>query len=277
MEDDKCYTCFCERRLHADGEPCQGNCDRTDHAFEETCAACRHGSGDHMSPAIDLGLPMSGDVCQGGNCPCAVYAPAPPQTADVQEAPDEGDAALLDAYAAWVRDGGPWDVSGRPHEDPFAWFASGWRAAAVRRSSEAAAMSPKVAAELAFENERAETWRAGYDEGRADERAVAGEAQARIAAPDLGYAVCTCDSFLGGNPPDPRCPIHGHPPQTTDVREYEYAVVSDDGDDGESTSDPMTLDEARETQARWQGSGLTTTWIERREVGPWERMENADA
>ena len=67
------------------------------------------------------------------------------------------------------------------------------------------------------------------------------------------------------------------PVQTADVREYEYAVVSDDGDGEMSVSDPMTLDEARETQARWQGSGLTTTWIERREVGPWERMENADA
>jgi len=244
MEDDKCYTCFCERRLHADGEPCQGNCDRTDHAFEETCAACRHGSGDHMSPAIDLGLPMSGDVCQGGNCPCAVYAPAPPQTADVQEAPD-----VWTAFAQYGYAGGGFD-----HHDDCNRAEKRFEYADCTCGFDAATEAVRVEA-----------------------KAVAGEAQARIAAPDLGYAVCTCDSFLGGNPPDPRCPIHGHPPQTTDVREYEYAVVSDDGDDGESTSDPMTLDEARETQARWQGSGLTTTWIERREVGPWERMENADA
>ena len=36
---------------------------------------CGHEWHEHMSPAIDLGLPYDGDVCRRGACPCREYAP----------------------------------------------------------------------------------------------------------------------------------------------------------------------------------------------------------
>lgn len=36
---------------------------------------CGHGTGEHLSPAIDLGLPISGDVCRWGECPCREFIP----------------------------------------------------------------------------------------------------------------------------------------------------------------------------------------------------------
>jgi len=128
--------------------------------------------------------------------------PESPEAADVQEAPDEATARAAAWQAIAVLGVGHRTIEefsrsvSRSDLPPMstAIAALDAYAAAVRRSSEAGAMSPKVAAELAFENERAETWRAGYDEGRADERAVAGEAQARIAA--LEVAVKAADRLV---------------------------------------------------------------------------------
>ena len=42
---------------------------------DEPRCECGHDAKDHLSPAIDLGLPYNGDVCQWGECHCRDYRP----------------------------------------------------------------------------------------------------------------------------------------------------------------------------------------------------------
>lgn len=40
---------------------------------ERQCQRCWHFESEHMSPAIDLGLPYNGDVCRYGGCLCREF------------------------------------------------------------------------------------------------------------------------------------------------------------------------------------------------------------